>query len=104
MADFINRQRLVLFQLAVGAEGFLFEEAADRVVRTEEIIVGALFLFLGGEDARRCIGIELVDNQRGAGAQHGDFFRGLEVRQDDEAVALVLLFLCICQHCFAPQG
>jgi hypothetical protein len=78
VADLVDRQFLGLFQLAVRAEGFFFEEAADGVVGAEEVVVGGLFLLDGAEDAGLGGRIEIVDNLCSAGAQGGDFFRALE--------------------------
>jgi hypothetical protein len=75
VADLVDRQRLVLFQLAVRAEGFFLEEAADGVVGAEEVVVGGLFLLDGAEDAGFGVRIEIVDNLSGAGAQRGDLVR-----------------------------
>ncbi|UUZ47214.1 hypothetical protein LP420_27655 [Massilia sp. B-10] len=60
--DLVDRERFVLFQLAFGVEGFFLEEAADRVVRTEEVVVRGRQLVLGGKDAAVFACIEFVDN------------------------------------------
>jgi hypothetical protein len=77
VADLVDRQFLGLFQLAVRAEGFFLEEAADGVVGAEEVVVG-LFLLDGAEDAGLLAGIEIVDNLCGAGAQGGDLSASLK--------------------------
>nr|GEU28476.1 hypothetical protein [Tanacetum cinerariifolium] len=98
VADLVDRQRLVLFQLAVRAERFFLEEAAYRVVRAEKIIVGGLFLFDGAEDARLRGGIEIVDNLRRARTQGRDLGGAFKIGQHEVTIALVLLFLRVCQH------
>jgi len=98
MADLVDRQRLGLAQLAVRPEGLFLEEAAHRVVRAEEPVIAGAFLVARGEDGARLAGVEGVDDVLGTPAQRRDLVEGLEVGEDDEAVALEAGALFGCQH------
>jgi len=75
VADLVDRQGLGLLQLAVRAEGFLFEEAADRVVRAEEPRVAGSGLVARREDGARFRRVERVDDLARAGTQARDLVR-----------------------------
>ncbi len=87
--DLVDRELLRLPQHAALVERLLFEEAADRLARAQEVLLGLRLRFVLGRENRARLGwIERLDDLAGARAQRGDRARRFEPGDDDEAVGL----------------
>ena len=75
-----------------------FEQAADRVIRTQEITVGGARLVLRCEHRAVLAGVKPVDDVHGPHAQCDDLLGAVEAGEDYVKVAPVACSLCVVGH------